>query len=98
MDYTDKEKAHFEKIVDEDSNHDLEVLSFVEPDAVVVFDGDDSIRVSKGKEEHQAFFEVYGQTRTVDTTADNRTDAVEMALRTVAQSYNGSLERAALDL
>lgn len=98
MDYTDEEKERFETIVDVESDHQLEVLSFVKPDAVVVYDGDDSIRVSKGKEENQAFFEAYGQTNTVDTTAQNRTDAVKNGLRDVAQAYDGNLEKAALSL
>jgi len=98
MDYTEEEKDHFENIVEVESNHQLEVLTFVEPDVVVIYDGDDSISVSKGTEENQAFFEVYGQTKEVTTTAKNRSDAVKTALREVAHSYSGDLESASLSL
>jgi len=97
MDYTTEEKEHFEVIVDAESDHQLEVLTFVEPDVIVVYDGDDSISVSKGKEENQAFFEVYGKTRTIDTSAENRTKAVEKALKQLSRNYTQNLEKDALN-
>lgn len=98
MDYDESERTDFETVVDVESDHQLDVSTFVEPDAVVVSDGKSTVRVSKGKEENQAFLEIDGQTNTVDTTAKNRTDSVRTVLRELARDYSGNLEDDALNL
>jgi hypothetical protein len=98
MDYNESKRADFETVVDVESNHQLDVSTFVEPDAVVVSDGESTVRVSKGEDKNQAFLEIDGQTKTVDTTAKNRTDSVRTVLRELARDYSGNLENDALNL
>lgn len=98
MDYNESERTDFKAVVDVESDHQLDISTFVEPDAVVVSDGKSTVRVSKGKEENQAFLEIDGQTKTVDTTAKNRADSVRTVLRELARDYSGNLEDDALNL
>lgn len=95
MDYKSCERSLLETAAREASNGQLSVQTFVEPDGVVVSDGRDTIRVSKGKEEATAFVEVEGKAFHVKTTGGSRLVSVEMFIRDLGQTYNGGLFSAA---
>lgn len=46
MDYKESERTDFETVVDVESDHQLEVSTFIEPDAVVVSDSKSTVRIS----------------------------------------------------
>lgn len=97
MNYSDQQLESFERIVREGSQT-LSIENYVSPDALIISDGEHTIRVSKGKKENQALFEIDGYTNTITTSEDNREKAIETALRQLCEAYESDLRKTALDL
>lgn len=98
MEYSDEMLELFNDAVVVESGNDLEILSLVDPDGVVVSDGEDSIRVSMGSEVNQALIEADGQTNIVSTTGDSRAESVHITLQELSWSYTGDLTEDSLRL
>lgn len=97
MEYSDQQLDSFESIVREASQA-ISIANYVAPDALILSDGIDDIRVSRGKQENQVLVEANGYTNTIDTSEDNHEEALETALQQICEEYDSDLHQTALDL
>lgn len=97
MDFSEDQLEYFESIIN-NGDSPLEIATYVDPDALVISDGEDSIRVSQGKQENEMLVEADGKTHTVVTTASTRIASMELGLRRLRKNYDGDLEETALSL
>lgn len=97
MDFNDEQLEVFESIIDKHGS-ELKITTYVDPDALVISDGAETIRVSQGKGENEMFVEANGKTNIVTTTADDRVTAMEVGLKKLQREYDGFLQETALNL
>lgn len=88
MEYSQDEIEQFEDTLADVSGDALELATIVDPDGLVVSDGDETIRLSFGKQVYQVFVEADGYTNTIHTTGyENRITSMEIALEEIASEY-----------
>lgn len=87
LDYSETQQTELEKTVSQESLNQLQIDTFVEPDAIILTDSQKTIRVSKAKNKSYAFIEFNGKTGTIVTNKNTRYDSVKKALAKIAQKH-----------
>lgn len=87
LDYTEDELSELEDTIEETSNGSITVESVVAPDALVLSDGDEMIRISFGAQVYQILVEADGYTNNIHTTGRRRFDAMKIALEEIGTEY-----------